>query len=113
MQNYKKSPTPASFPPIIFQKFSIQGRKRVRPLCALLGVKGLKDVLQQLFSVCFLSGDLPQRNRIRGIAMEHTLVDVEPDADDTVLDEVALQRVLYQDTCQFAIAPIDIVRPLD
>ena len=73
----------------------------------------LHQPLHQFVDVVLLAGNLFQRNRIRCIGDKNRLVDVQTNACDRVLNLRAYDGVLQQDTGQFLIVPIDIIRPLD
>jgi len=71
--------------------------------------KPIKDLIKGRL----LANELIEGNGIRRITYKDLLIDIQSDADDTVLDCRTLQTVLYQYATDFPITHIDIVRPLD
>ena len=61
----------------------------------------------------FFSRDLPERDRIGGIATERLLVYIDAGSYDAILDTSSYQGVLDEHATDFPVLPVDVVRPFD
>ncbi len=80
---------------------------------AVVGFEMLQDVFQHMATLAVHAAHLQDGGRIGRIAAKLRLVDVQPDADDALRDVFARQVIFYQDAPHLAVAPVDVVRPLD
>ena len=58
-----------------------------------------------------MAQNLSQRYRVRRIAVELSLVDINADAEDAALDALGVDGSFYQRATDFLVIPVHIVRP--
>ena len=71
----------------------------------------LDNLLEHFIPIHLMTQNLSQGYRIRRIAVEFHLIDVDSDTEDAALDTLGVDGSLYQRTTDFLIVPIHIVRP--
>ena len=71
----------------------------------------LDNLLEHFLPIHLVSQNLGKGYRIRRIAAELHLVDVDANAEDAALDAFGIDGGLYQRTADLLVVPIHIVRP--